>query len=386
MTDLSPLSPAFHAAARDRIRKAAAANGLDGVLMLLPMNIAYSSGWYFTACERPMGLWLPVDGEPVFFIPELERENAEGWGITDIRRYPEFPGEVPAVLWMLDEIGRKSVAIDRIDGAILDAARDRAKRLELRDYPMEARYLKQPEELALIRAAAGFADICVARMATEGGNIIAQGGTEVDLLKDAIGHAHAAMLTKHKSAFSGTPMRVVATVHSGPRGALPHGAVIERKPQRGETVIIGVGGCLGGYHAESAATFVVGEMSAEQRRVMQAMDACFEAGAAALRPGALCCDVNTAALDELRHAGLEDAIRHRIGHGMGLEAHEAPWLSIGDRTPVAAGMVFSSEPGVYRPDLDGYRTIHTMICTDQGTEVPSRFQFDNPIDSRVLAV
>ena len=126
-------------------------------------------------------------------------------------------------------------------------------------------------------------------------------------------------------------------------------------------------------------------MSAEQRRVLQAMDACFETGAAVLKPGALCCDVNTAALDELRHAGLEDAIRHRIGHGMGLEAHEAPWLSIGDRTPCAAGMVFSSEPGVYRPDLDGYRTIHTMICTEKGTEVPSRFQFDNPIDSRVLA-
>lgn len=386
MTALKPLSAAFRAGARERVARAVAASGLDGVLMLLPMNIAYCSGWYFTTCERPMGLWLPVGGEPVLFIPDLERENAEGWGITDIRHYPEFPGEVPAVLWMLDQIGRRAVAIDRLDAALHDAARDRVTRLELRDYPMEARYLKQPEELALIRAAAGFADLCVARLAAEGGNIIAQGGTEVDLLKDATGHAHAAMLVRYKETFAGTPMRVVATVHSGPRAALPHGAVIERRPQKGETVIIGVGACLGGYHAESAATFVVDAISAEQRRVMQAMDACFEAGAAALRPGALCSDVNDAALHQLRQAGLGDAIRHRIGHGMGLEGHEAPWLSIGDRTPVAASMVFSSEPGVYRPGLDGYRTINTMICTDSATEVPSRFQYDNPIDSRVLAV
>lgn len=386
MTDLRPLPPAFHASARDRIRAAAALDGFDGVLMLLPMNIAYATGWYFTACERPMGLWLPVDGDPVLLIPELESENADGWGIADIRRYPEFPGEVPAVLWMLDEIGHRAVIVDRLDGSLLDAARDRVDRLALRDLPMEARAVKQPEELSLIRAAAAFADICVARMATEGGDIIAQGGTEVDLLKDATGHAHAAMLARHKESFAGTLMKVVATVHSGPRAALPHGAVIDRRPQPGETVIIGVGGCLGGYHAESAATFVVGEMSAEQRRVMEAMDACFEAGAAALKPGALCCDVNAAALDELRRAGLSHAIRHRIGHGMGLEAHEAPWLSIGDRTPVETGMVFSSEPGVYRPALDGYRTIHTMITTEAGTEVPSRFQYDNPIDTRIFAV
>ena len=194
------------------------------------------------------------------------------------------------------------------------------------------------------------------------------------------------MLARHGDAFAGTPMRITASVHSGPRAALPHGAVIDRRPQRGETVIIGVGGCLGGYHAESAATFVVAEMSADQRRVMAAMDACFEAGASALRPGALCHEVNTASLDELRRAGLSDAIRHRIGHGMGLEGHEAPWLSIGDRTPIAAGMVFSSEPGVYRPELDGYRTINTMIATEAGTEVPSRFQYDNPIDTRILAM
>jgi Xaa-Pro aminopeptidase len=105
---------------------------------------------------------------------------------------------------------------------------------------------------------------------------------------------------------------------------------------------------------------------------------------AASRPGATCEAVDRAARDELRAAGLGPAIRHRIGHGMGLEGHEAPWLAPHDATPLAAGMVFSNEPGIYRPGVDGYRTINTMIVTEAGCEVPSRFQSDVPAERRVI--
>ena len=71
---------------------------------------------------------------------------------------------------------------------------------------------------------------------------------------------------------------------------------------------------------------------------------------------------------------------------MGLDGHEAPWLAPGDATPVAPGMVFSNEPGVYRPGRDGYRTINTMIVTETGVTIPSRMQADTPIDARVLAI
>ncbi len=91
-------------------------------------------------------------------------------------------------------------------------------------------------------------------------------------------------------------------------------------------------------------------------------------------------------MDALRGAGLGATIRHRIGHGMGLEGHEAPWLAPGDATRIAPGMIFSSEPGVYRPGLDGYRTIDTMIVTAEGVTLPSRFMTDTPIDARVIAI
>ena len=91
-------------------------------------------------------------------------------------------------------------------------------------------------------------------------------------------------------------------------------------------------------------------------------------------------------MNALKDAGLGAAIRHRIGHGMGLEGHEAPWLAPGDLTAVQTNMVFSNEPGVYRPDIDGYRTINTMIVTETGVDIPSRFQTDTPIDARVIAI
>jgi Xaa-Pro dipeptidase len=151
-------------------------------------------------------------------------------------------------------------------------------------------------------------------------------------------------------------------------------------------VIAGIGCSLGGYHAESGVTLVCGAISAEQGRVMRAMDEANRAAIDALAHGRSCADVNTAALAPLRAAGFGDALRHRIGHGMGVEGHEAPWLAPGDRTPAAPGMVFSCEPGVYRPGRDGWRTIDTLVVTPGGVDVPSRFQATHPIDTRVLSI
>jgi Xaa-Pro dipeptidase len=188
------------------------------------------------------------------------------------------------------------------------------------------------------------------------------------------------------AAFAGTKLGISASVHSGPRAALPHGSTSSRQPQLGDTLISGIGCSLGGYHAESGTTLIIGDITSEQRRVMVAMDQCNDAAVSALKPGARCQDVNDAALDALKAADLGNAIRHRIGHGMGLEGHEAPWLAPGDMTEVLPNMVFSNEPGVYRPGRDGYRTINTMLVHADHVEIPSRFLADTPIDQRVIAL
>jgi Xaa-Pro aminopeptidase len=369
---------------RDRLRARAQKAGLDGLLLLAPGNVGYASGWKFSIHERPMGLWLPVGGDPTLFVPHLELENALDVPGVTVRTYEEFPGLLPPVLWMIGQTRAKRLGIDTLDAQLLAPANDLAQ-IDLTDHVLPERSVKHPEELALVRAAAGFADMVLERFLSAASDMISQGATELDLEADCTGHARAALARAHNAAFAGTKMGITSSVHSGPRAALPHGAVLHRVPQKGEPIIVGIGASLGGYHAESAATFVCGDLTGDQRRVMAAMQAANDATRDALARGLTCTQVNDAALAPIRAAGFGAAIRHRIGHGMGVEGHEAPWLSIGDDTPTAPGMVFSCEPGIYRPAHDGWRCIETLIVGQDQVETPSRFQSNHPFDARVIA-
>ncbi|WP_173088455.1 Xaa-Pro peptidase family protein [Devosia sp. 1635] len=381
-----PLGSAFRQGVRERLRHSAASRGLDGVLLLSPANVLYACGFNFSVNERPIGLYVPVEGESKLFVPLLELENAEPVLGVELGIYEEFPGLVHPVVWMVCQSGSRRLAIDILDARQLGPLNTLVDEVLLEDLAAPLRFVKTPEELELTRIAASYADLCLTRLQTEGGTIISAGGSELDLLADCTGFALAALKRDYGAAFAGTKLGITASVHSGPRAALPHGATSARRPQPGETLISGVGASLGGYHAESGVTLILGEVSPEQRRVMQAMERCNDAAVAALKPGARCQDVNEAALDALKSADLGDAIRHRIGHGMGLEGHEAPWLAPGDTTTVAPNMVFSNEPGVYRPGRDGFRTINTMLVGAQGVEIPSQFLAHTPIDQRVIAL
>jgi Xaa-Pro aminopeptidase len=370
---------------RDRLRARAAVAGLDGLLLLAPGNVAYASGWLFSVNERPMGLWIPVDGEATLFVPHLELENALGVAGVQVSTYDEFPGIVPPALWMIAQTGARRLAVDTLDARYLGPAQGMVAALDLTDHCLAERSIKHAPELALIREAAHFADMVLERFLAQAGDMIAQGATELDLMADCTGHARRALAATHGQAFAGTKIGITASVHSGPRGALPHGTVLARVPQRGEPIIAGIGCSLGGYHAESGVTLVCGDPTADQRCVMQAMQDANAATVDALAQRQTCTRVNDAALAPIRAAGFGAAIRHRIGHGMGVEGHEAPWLSLGDDTPTAPGMVFSCEPGIYRPGHDGWRCIETLIVTDTGVETPSQFQSTHPFDARVIS-
>jgi Xaa-Pro dipeptidase len=382
---LRPLGPAFYTRVRDRLRMRAEVAGVDGLLLLAPGNVRYATGWHFSVNERPVGLWLPTSGEPVLFVPLLELENALEVPSVEVRTYEEYPGERPPVLGMLAEVDR-SVAIDILDARLLAEAETLVDRVDLVDHVLPERAIKTDEELALIREAARFADLVLERLLAAGGEIIADGGTEADLMADCVGQTHGLLVEAHGDAFQDTKVGITASVHSGPRAALPHGSVLPRRPRPGEPIIAGIGCSLGGYHAESGVTLVLGEISDEQRSIMALMDEAASATVDALERGLSCSKVNDAALSVLRGAGLGDTIRHRIGHGMGVEGHEAPWLAPGDPTPASPGMVFSCEPGVYRPGFDGWRTIDTLIVGADAVEVASRFRPTHPLDRRVLAV
>jgi Xaa-Pro dipeptidase len=383
---VGPLTPHFYRSVLDRIREKTAAAGCEGFLILDSHNLIYASGFFHRANERPMGLYVPVDSEPVMLVPHLEKENAEANWIRDVRIYPEFPGIERPLLWMLRETGAARIAVDTLEVRLFREASAMFPQLVLSPLVEELRFVKQAEELALVRLAAGYADACLEHMRLHISNIVAGGGGEIDILHAGVNAALEKMKREVGNAFGEMELGVVGSVHSGPRGALPHGLTTTRRPEPGDAIIAGIGATVGGYHAESGATFVLGPPSADTLRCLRAAAACDAAAVAALRPGAACHEVNTAALAELERAGLGEFIRHRIGHGMGVQGHEGPWLAPGDATVVAEGMVFSNEPGIYRPGVDGYRTINSMIVGAGGVELPSRFQSRFGIEQRILPV
>ncbi len=360
---------------------------LDGILVLNYANVIYLSGFYHIPSERPVGVYMSLRGQPILFAPLLEQENsAESW-IEDRRFYFEYPGEEHPIAWMLRQIDapKRRIGIDDVPFGVLAQV---SANFVITHCTIvnQMRWTKTPEELALVRQAAHYADVCLEHLRSVAADMIRAGATELELLRECLSATDARMSAEVGTMFRLGGGGIVGTIHSGPRAALPHGAPGTRRPQAGDTLIAGIGAAVGGYHAESGATFIIGEPTADQMRCLRAAAACNDVAIHALRVGNSCEAVNAAALDVLRDAGLGDFIRHRIGHGMGIQAHEPPWLAPGDQTPLAAGMVFSNEPGIYRPGVDGYRTINTMIVTDSAAEIPSRFLADHPPEARVIPI
>lgn len=380
---MMPLGEAFYRRKVEQIQEKLDTENLDGMLLIDTNNVMYASGFIHTESERPIGLFVPKSGDPALFVPLLELENAGATWIGDIRTYFEYPGETYPVNWMVDEAGVNKLAIDHVSHDVFMTLGDGVTTSNMVN---QMRWVKEPEELEVIKQAARYADYCLEQVLEHAGDIIRDGGTELDILRQCIGATSEKMKAEIGEQFRLRKGAVVGTVHSGPRAALPHGSPMARQPQMGETVIAGIGASVAGYHAESGATFVVGDADDDTMRCLQAAKDCDETAISALKAGATCASVNEAALNVLKDAGLGDAIRHRIGHGMGIQGHEAPWLAPGDDTILEPNMVFSNEPGIYRPDKDGYRLIDTMIVTDGDALVPSRFLAEHPPEMRILKV
>lgn len=387
MSELRPLGAQVRSRLLQRLRESLVAEELDGILLLNRSNVVWATGFDHAPSERPLGLYVPVDGDPTLFVPLLEREHAAGLVRFPVEAYEEYPGWVHPVLWMVRTItaaGTAVVGVDVLDARIFSELEAHGLSVRMSSAADTVRAVKEPEELVLVRAAARYADACLRWIFEHGAAAVADGENAV--LNGGLRAARDLQARELSPHFGPAEMHVVGTAHSGPRAALPHGRTSGRVPLPGDVLIAGIGARVGAYHAESGATFMVGEVRPEVRRALDAAAACSTETRRALRPGRAAHTVNDAAMAVLRDAGYADFVRHRIGHGMGVDGHEPPWLAPGDETVLTERMVFSCEPGIYRPGIDGYRTIDSLIVAQSDPEVASRFQDTVPWQERVIPV
>ena len=161
-------------------------------------------------------------------------------------------------------------------------------------------------------------------------------------------------------------------VASGSRSALPHARPTDRRFRTGDIVVADFGGVLEGYASDITRTFSIGDPPGEMARIYEVVAAAQQAGIQRIGPGVEAQEVDAAVREVIEAAGFGEFFGHGTGHGIGLEVHEAPWISPGRAERLKAGMVFTVEPGIYLPGKGGVRLEDDVLVTEDGHRLLSR--------------
>ena len=170
-----------------------------------------------------------------------------------------------------------------------------------------------------------------------------------------------------------SPVVVGCRGQVGPGSAVPHAVFSKRKIRRGDVLVTEAGVEVGGYTSELERSVVVGRAGSRERKYFEVMLRAQDAALASFKAGTPCYQVDAAARKTVEDAGLSGTLRHHVGHGIGIDGHEPPWLDPGETRIMKNGMVFSCEPGLYVPGLGGFRHSDTVSITKRGMELITEY-------------
>jgi Xaa-Pro dipeptidase len=383
MTDRLEISVGEHAARIEALAVRLADDGADLYVVLAPARVAWLSGFWFAATERLVALIVDRHGRARVLVPRLELEHVTEQApfLHEARSYPEHPGggsgrhpmaHLAAWLQELAPAGGR-IACDEAaypyrwgyrgpSLAEVLAASPRVRPAWVDD----ARMVKSPAEIALMQEACRWGDEAHRRMQ----DAIRSGVSPLEVSHEASLATTRAMLAELGQRYvpkarEGLPAQ--AMFIRGANTAHPHGLQRHGHVVAGDVLVTGAFAVVGGYESELERTLLVGEPDARARRLLEAAGAAQDAAFAALRPGRTCADVERDVRRFVRdELGMEDLLRHHVGHAFGIEGHEHPFLDLDDPTPIEPGMVFSLEPGLYLAGLGGFRHSDTVLVTESG--------------------
>src|SRR5438874_10661111 len=341
---------------------------LNAMVLLHASNVIYTTGYFHLSTERPLAVLIPDSGEPVLFIPGLESDQVKLWWVKDYEAYFAYPGPVNRVRWIFERVARRGLGKARI--GVEDPTLSRMKQIKLGapeaeiieagDLIEEMRYIKDEDEVNIMRRGMFFNDYSI----QAGRDFVQAHGavTENEILKaadDALADKMAAELKEVVGVAIDPPFG--GLVPFGKRSAFPHAVPSKDRLKKGDALILSYTCQLGGYAVECERSFIIGKPTDYAKRLYDAMLAAHDTGVENLKEGAVAEEVDRKALGQIRKAGFEKFLKHRTGHGIGLEGHEAPWIADGDKTILKQGMTFSCEPGVYDPNWGGFRHSDTVL-------------------------
>ncbi|MBL0172623.1 MAG: aminopeptidase P family protein [Gemmatimonadaceae bacterium] len=231
------------------------------------------------------------------------------------------------------------------------------------DHVEMLRERKDPGEIACIARAIGIAQRALA--------------ATVPMIRPGLSETQVAGLLEHHLRDEGSEdFPFSSIVASGPRSALPHARAGTRMLQTGDWVLLDFGAVRGGYCSDITRTVVLGRASDEQREVYEVVREANARASGALRVGMKGMAADAVAREYIDACGLGEAFGHSLGHGIGLEVHEAPRLAKAADAPLSSGAVVTIEPGVYKPGWGGVRIEDDVLLTDDGPRILTTFPRD----------
>ncbi len=373
----------------EKIRQYMAEHKLDGLCVFGDIRTFYLSGFHHSATERPVVLVLPLKGEMALMVPHLEEENIpiRTPHIKELKVYREYPGVRHPMLYLAELLQEKGLADKNLGadgdgwgggygyrGPSLSEVVPKAKLTNVGDVINDMRMVKSQEELDLIRLSAHFGNVAHGFLQ----DYVEVGASELEISLRASADAVAYVVKAMPQSWepSGRTAGPHATFTSGPKTAFNHRQAGARKVRTGDVLLTYAGAEVGGYVSELERMLIVGPPTDRHKKYfdleVQFQDAAF----AAIRPGARCCDVEKAANAFSKEHDLYGLTRAHIGHGIGLQGHEAPFFDLGDETVLKPGMVMSVEPCFFVPGYAGFRHSDTIVVTEDGMDVITYYPRD----------
>lgn len=337
-----------------RLRARLSEAGLNGFVVSAPSNIFYLSGF-----RGSSGALLISSDRAVLFsdfryriqaqqqAPECEFREVQRGLLREVGRFSQEAGlsrvgydsaHLTCALRQQLAEGASGVELDVADGMV-----------------EELRAVKDPAEVELIRKAAALADAALTHMVS----LLRPGAVER-------GVALEGEFFMRREGAEATAFDII--VASGDRSALPHAETTAREIRKGDLVVIDMGARVEGYCSDMTRTFAVGSASSQAREIYRLVYRAQRASAAQVRAGAGCGELDAIARGLIAEAGYGDCFGHGLGHGVGIDVHEAPRLGRDEETELVAGNVVTVEPGIYLEGKGGVRLEDLAAVGDEGAE------------------
>lgn len=344
---------------------------LDAVALNPGSTLTYLTGAHFHLMERPVILLVVPGQDPALILPELEMLKVEHIPYS-VRAFPY--GENPSEWGDVFRNAMQALGLDTLAGTSGKRIGVETECMRLLEYNYvragapSAEFPDASETLGMLRLRKEQDEIDNMRKAVK----VAQAALEAIIPQIKIGLTErelaAELVVQLLRKGSEPDFPFAPIVSGGPNSANPHASPTERKLQAGDLLVIDYGATVNGYISDITRTFAVGEVDAEFEKIHKLVQAANAAGRAAGKPGVPCAEVDIAARSVIEDGGYGKYFRHRTGHGIGMEAHEGPYMRGDNMQLLEPGMTYTVEPGIYLAGRNGVRIEDNVVVTETGSE------------------